>query len=178
MTMDNEHQDHSALVEKFVRELKLASQYGAVLDLACGSGRNGLYLARKGIPVVFADQDEEKLARIDQIICEEQLDAKTWHVDLETGQPLAGKKFGAIVVFRYLYRPLFPAIKTSIVPSGLLIYETFNIAQRAYGRPRNPDFLLNDNELATEFGAWQILHQFEGVVAQPQSAISQLVARH
>ena len=27
-----------------------------VLDLACGSGRNGLLLARQGVPVVFADR--------------------------------------------------------------------------------------------------------------------------
>ncbi|OLQ81397.1 SAM-dependent methyltransferase [Photobacterium proteolyticum] len=157
--------------------MKLASQYGAVLDLACGSGRNGLYLARKGLPVVFADQDQEKLARLDEIISKEQLDAKTWLVDLETGHPLEGKQFGAIIVFRYLYRPLFAAIRDSIVPSGLIVYETFNVGQRAYGRPHNPDFLLRENELATEFRNWQVLHQFEGVVSKPQSAISQLVAR-
>ncbi|RWX57576.1 methyltransferase domain-containing protein [Photobacterium chitinilyticum] len=168
---------HSMLVERFLSELKQASTQGAILDLACGSGRNGLYLARQGIPVVFADQDSEKLSQIEQAIQDEQLAARTWLVDFETGQPLAGRQFGAIMVFRYLHRPLFEAIKASIAYSGLVIYETFNIGQRAYGRPHNPDFLLQDNELVDEFGDWQILHQFEGVVSQPNSSISQIVVR-
>jgi len=177
MIGQNEKSTHSTLVERFLSELKLASMQGAILDLACGSGRNGLYLARLGIPVVFADQDSEKLSQIEQTIQDEQLAATTWLVDLETGQPLAGRDFGAIIVFRYLHRPLFEAIKASIVYSGLVIYETFNIGQRAYGRPHNPDFLLQENELVAEFGDWQILHQFEGVISQPNSSISQIVVR-
>lgn len=176
MTIDNEQGAHSVLVERFVNEVKQASKQGAVLDLACGSGRNGLYLARLGIPVVFADQDEDKLSEIEQIIQAEQLPAKTWLVDFETGAPLAGKTFGAVIVFRYLHRPLFEALKSSTVSSGVVIYETFNLGQRAYGRPHNPDFLLRENELLEQFEGWQILHQFEGVIREPESSISQIVA--
>lgn len=176
MAIHGEQVAHSALVEKFSNELIQASKQGEILDLACGSGRNGLYLARQGLPVVFADQDGEKLSQIEQIIQAEQLPAKTWLVDLENGTPLADKTFGAVMVFRYLHRPLFEAIKASITCSGVVVYETFNVGQRAYGRPRNPDFLLQENELMEEFAGWQILHQFEGVIREPESSISQIVA--
>ena len=167
---------HSALVERFLTELKQASKQGAVLDLACGNGRNGLYLARLGIPVVFADHDTDKLSQIDSIIQAEKLPAKTWLIDLEAGEPVVDQMFGAIIVFRYLYRPLFKVIKASIVDSGLVIYETFNQGQRAYGRPHNPHFLLRENELVELFDDWQIIHQFEGVVAESECSISQVVA--
>lgn len=176
MSIDCEHAVHSELIERYVDELKQASMLGPVLDLACGSGRNGLYLARKGIPVVFADRDRDKLKQIGQIIEAEQLPAEIWQVDLETGEPLAGKQFGAILVFRYLHRPLFKALKASIVRSGFVIYETFNLGQRAYGSPRNPDFLLRENELVEEFAGWHILHQFERVGNEHLSSISQIVA--
>ncbi|MDX1303630.1 hypothetical protein [Photobacterium sp.] len=167
---------HSALVERFLTELKQASKQGSVLDLACGSGRNGLYLARLGIPVVFADHDADKLSQIDSIIQTEKLPAKTWLVDLEAGEPLVDTMFGAIIVFRYLHRPLFKGIKASIADKGLVIYETFNEVQRAYGRPHNPHFLLRENELVEQFDGWQIIHQFEGTVPEPECSISQIVA--
>ncbi|MCW8327668.1 methyltransferase domain-containing protein [Photobacterium sp. SDRW27] len=176
MAIHHNQSTHSLLVEKFVRELRQASELGEVLDLACGSGRNGLYLARQGISVVFADQNQEQLNQIEDIIQAEQLSARTWLVDLETGSPLADKCFGAVIVFRYLHRPLFQAIKTSTASSGLVIYETFNQGQKVYGRPRNPDFLLRENELQEEFEGWKILHQFEGITSAPQSSISQIVA--
>ena len=59
MSIDCEHAVHSELIERYADELKQASMLGPVLDLACGCGRNGLYLARKGIPVVFADRDRD-----------------------------------------------------------------------------------------------------------------------
>ena len=34
---------------------------GGVLDLACGRGRNGLFLVSHNVPVVFADNNEAHL---------------------------------------------------------------------------------------------------------------------
>jgi tellurite methyltransferase len=169
---------HSSLLQTYVKELTVASKHGPILDLACGSGRNGLYLARLGLPVIFADQDAEKLQNIEHIIKEEKLTSTTWLVDLESGDAhLVDNQYGAIIVFRYLHRPLFNSLKRSVKPSGVVIYETFNEAQRKFGRPRNPNFLLQENELIDIFSDWHILHQFDGEVGEPISSISQVVVQ-
>ncbi len=69
-------------------------------------------------------------------------------IDLESkAWPYAASQFDGIVVCRYLHRPLMPRLIESVKPGGVLIYETFMQGQQEFGRPQNPDFLLNENEL-------------------------------
>jgi hypothetical protein len=85
--------------------------------------------------------------------------------------------YRAILVFRYLHRPLLPCLKKGIRKGGILIYETFTIDQPRYGRPYNPDYLLKHGELAGEFKDWHILHYYEGIIESPQRAMAQIVCR-
>jgi SAM-dependent methyltransferase len=153
-------------------------RYG-VLDLACGNGRNGLLLASQGWRVCFADRDEEKLNEIASQAVFAESGSELWQVDLEVPglEPLANRQFDAIVVFNYLHRPLMPALRSALPPGGLLMYETFTEAQREFGRPRNPDFLLKVGELRSYFQDWQILHSEETVLSSPARAVARLVAR-
>lgn len=155
-----------------------------ILDLACGQGRNGLCLVEGGHDVVFADKNLASLAYIKKSLRHELYDeskeyAAFWHVDFE--QPdfteLANKKYSAIVVFRYLHRALFTQIKQAIIPNGLIVYETFTTEQTQFGKPSNPDFLLNKGELRSIFSDWQILHYFEGVVSSNHSNTKQAIAQ-
>lgn len=179
--------DASKLLSQHLPQLTGACATAPALDLACGSGRNGLYLLANGIPVVFADRDRASLASIRQYLAAgypgvQRDRARLWEVDLEIPgtRPLAGMQFGAIAVFRYLHRPLMQGIKSAVVPGGLVVYETFTREQAALGRPRNPDFLLRPEELCDTFYGWNILHSFEGTELDPVSgqrrAIAQLVA--
>jgi hypothetical protein len=61
--------------------------------------------------------------------------------------PLAGERFDAIVVTNYLHRPSLHALLASLADDGVLLYETFARGNEAYGRPSNPDFLLEKDEL-------------------------------
>ena len=150
-----------------------------VLDLACGNGCNGLMLARLGIPVVFADKSGSALETVQQQLKQEALPGRVWQVDLESPntKPLSDLNFSAIIVFRYLHRPLFPALLNAVIPGGLVIYETFTTENRQFGRPVNPDFLLLPGELETIFRGWDIIFYFEGIRSNPEQAISQIVAR-
>ena len=40
-----------------------------------------------------------------------------------------------------------PQIVSAIAPGGILLYETFALGNEAFGRPRNPNFLLKAGEL-------------------------------
>ena len=150
-----------------------------VLDLACGTGRNGLLLAQQGIPVVFADRSGAALEAVGQRLAQDKLSGRIWQVDLELpgSNPLSGQYFNAIIVFRYLHRPLFPAVLNAVIPGGLMIYETFSIGNRRFGRPHNPDFLLQPGELKDLFRDWQILFHSEAIRHNPDRAVAGIVAR-
>lgn len=150
-----------------------------ILDLACGSGRNGLVLAEMGHAVTFADRDEEKLAAIARSERFDSGHCRTWLVDLEiaNSEPLKGRSYDAILVFNYLHRPILSAIKSAVAPTGLLMYETFTQAQRAFGRPSNPEFLLQPGELEALCADWQIVQYFEGELSAPARAVASVIAR-
>jgi len=184
---------HSPLIEKYLTNLQdlTLNKQTSILDLACGSGRNGLYLLEHQVPVTFADIKEEAL---EQTLAqakqssgvfkgEQQKRGQYWQVDLEQegSTPLQGKSFAGIIVFRYLHRPLFEQIKAAISSGGMIIYETFTEQQAQFGRPKNPDFLLKTGELLELFAGWEILHSFEGVIHKnndnkTKQAVAQIVA--
>jgi len=143
-----------------------------VLDLASGSGRNARWLAAQGWQVEAVDRDAEALAAMNGLanitLREADLEAGAW--------PYEGQKFDAIVVCRYLHRPLLPLLATSLAPHGVLIYETFMRGQERIGRPQRPEFLLWPNELLVSFGTELILVAFEqGVDTSAQPAVMQRI---
>jgi tellurite methyltransferase len=152
---------------------------GPVLDLACGSGHNGIYLATKGLEVVLADSSEQALKRASRLAEQKGVKVSLFQVDLEktTDNPLQEDAYSAILAFRYLHRPLMPCLKKALTRGGLLMYETFTVDQFRFGKPRNPDFLLRPGELMGWFEHWQVIHTFEGIQENPKRAVAQIVCR-
>jgi SAM-dependent methyltransferase len=147
--------------------------------LACGEGHNGLFLADKGFSVLLWDRSREALANARAQARDLGVDVKFDRMDLEQDgvNPLVPDTYGAILVFRYLHRPLIPNIKKGIRKGGFLFYETFTIEQPPFGKPRNPDFLLKPGELQGWFRDWDIIHSFEGILDNPKRAVAQIVCR-
>ena len=70
--------------------------------------------------------------------------------DIENGPwPLNGRRFDAVIVTNYLWRPLLATLIDSLMPGGVLIYETFTQGNETVGKPSRPDFLLMPGELLT-----------------------------
>ena len=125
------------------RHADLIKPQGRVLDMASGSGRNARWLAAQGFEVEAVDRDEAALLSMQSI-----RNINTRVADLENkAWPYHGQKFDAIVVCRYLHRPLLPLLPECLKEDGVLIYETYMQGHEVYGRPQNPDFLLKPNEL-------------------------------
>ena len=125
-----------------LRFAPLIPKEGLVLDLACGSGRHSRYLAGLGHSVVAVDRDAAALEVLRTAMIETRildLEADTW--------PFKEDRFAAIVVTNYLYRPYMSRLPQMLVDGGILIYETFAAGNELYGKPSNPDFLLNSGEL-------------------------------
>ena len=138
-------------VKKFIVEIP--KSIGPVLDLACGRGRHTRLLLDAGYEVWSVDRDLDTLATL------RDTNAKILQIDLESPDfvwPFAEASFAGIVVTNYLHRQLMPRILASLMDQGVLIYETFAVGNEKYGRPRNPDFLLSDNELIQHFVTTQM----------------------
>jgi SAM-dependent methyltransferase len=136
---------------------------GQALDVACGSGRHAVWLARQGFHVQAVDRQAEAIAVLSAhpLALAGLIDAQVR--DLETGQPvIAADAYDVVVVAHYLHRPLFPQLVAALRPGGVLVYETFTTAQAARGKPTNPDFLLRPGELATLVHPLAILAEREG----------------
>jgi SAM-dependent methyltransferase len=126
-----------------VRLAPLVAAGAPVLDLACGGGRHARLFLERGHRVTAVDRDTSGLADLRNEPRLEVIEADLEHAPW----PLSGRRFGAVVVTNYLWRPLFPAILDAVADDGLLLYETFGRGNEAYGRPTNPDFLLEPGEL-------------------------------
>lgn len=162
------------------------SSLGPVADLACGLGRNAIFLASKGLPVVAMDRNQEQLRGLSQAamrLSKQAALAPLYPIrcDLETptGVPANTESFGAVLVFRFLFRPLAPAIEHVLKPGGLLVYETFAKAHMATGRgPRREAFYLDPDELPALFPGLEVIAFEEGPDGgNPGDITSRLVAR-
>ncbi|MDZ4247272.1 MAG: class I SAM-dependent methyltransferase, partial [Dehalococcoidia bacterium] len=125
---------------------------GRILDIAMGRGRDALYLAKKGFSVEGVDISAEAVGEAVERSLRAGFPIKGTVADLEKGYPIQPETYEVIICFHYLQRSLFPEIKSGLKKGGVVVYETFTLEQRRFGKPRNPDFLLRKGELREVFG--------------------------
>ena len=142
----------------------------SVLDVACGSGRHVRWFADRGCRVTGVDRDAAALATLAGV-------AETVVADIENGPwPFAGRRFAAVVVTNYLWRPLLPAIVEAVDEGGVLICETFARGNETVGRPSNPDFLLRPGELLQAAGSLRVVAYEDGFLSAPERFVQRIAA--
>ncbi|MFY9514039.1 MAG: class I SAM-dependent methyltransferase [Rubrivivax sp.] len=145
---------------------------GSVLDLACGSGRHLRWLAAQGFRVTGVDRNAEALAGLSGIAAETVL------ADIEAGPwPLPGRRFDAVIVTNYLWRPLQPALLAALADGGLYLHETFADGQQRYGKPSRAEFLLQPGELLAMSRGLQIVAYEDGLLDDPPRRVQRVVAQ-
>lgn len=119
---------------------------GDVVDIAAGGGRHAAWFCGRGHAVTAIDRDVGGLSQLEPDLGP---GLTVMEADLEDGGPwpLGERRFAAVVMVNYLWRPVLPDICQAVAPGGRLIVETFAMGNEAYGRPRNPAFLLRPGEL-------------------------------
>jgi SAM-dependent methyltransferase len=159
----------SLWVKRFVSLLPAGA---SVLDVACGSGRHARWLAGLGYPVEAVDRDAQAIAVLAQI---PGITARV--SDLERDPwPYGLAAFGAVVVTHYLHRPRFAALIDALQPGGVFIYETFMVGNETLGKPSNPNFLLQPDELLERVRSKLSVVAFEqGRVEGPRPAFVQRI---
>ena len=134
---------------------------GRALDVACGKGRNAIYLAGRGFVVTAIDISAVALEKGRKQAEERSLSIDWQQADLEQLQ-FPAADYDLIVNINYLQRSLIPQIKTALKTGGHVIVETYLIDQRSVGHPKNPDYLLAHNELLNYFRDFRVLCYREG----------------
>ncbi len=161
-----------------LRALPLLPSPGKALDIACGAGRNALFLAERGWAVTGIDISEEGLALLDAEAGRRGLPLNTERIDLEAEPLLPSGPFDLVLLLFYLQRNLFPAILSSVRPGGVAVVRTFSTAGDFPGGPGNPDFSLRPGELLQIFAGWEVLMHEEGVEpAKRGGGLAGIVAR-
>ena len=118
------------------------------LDLACGSGRHSLYLARKGFQVDAVDISSVALEHL--AAQPERENITIIEADLDTFSPQPNT-YDLIVKTNYLDRSLIERAKEALKPGGIFIVETYVEDDANEKKDSNPDFLLHKDELLSVF---------------------------
>lgn len=147
-----------------------------MLDVAMGSGRNAIYLAKMGFSVRGVDVSADSITEALEKAQQEGVIIQAEVADLEKDYRIDPEAYDVIVCFYYLQRSLFPQIKNGLKKGGMVVYETYTTEQAQFGRPKNPDFLLKPNELLDIFRDFRCLRYREGIIDN-RKAIASLVAQ-
>ncbi len=134
---------------------------GRALDVAGGSGRNALWLARRGLDVTLADVSDVALERAAGAAAAAGVPLSTVRVDLEAEPPPAGP-WDLVVCTYFLHRPLLAALPDVLAPGGLLVVAhatRTNLTRHA--RP-GPDHVLEDGELPGLVRGVEVVRSEEG----------------
>ncbi len=137
------------------------SPKGRALDIACGNGRNSIFLVQKGFKVDAVDISNVALYQLR----ENDTRINIIHGDLDTWQ-IPQNRYQLIINIRFLDRRLFPMIKKGLKPGGVLIFESFI--------DKNKDYCLETNELLHAFNSFQIVY-YEEKESDPSDKFDQSV---
>ncbi len=150
---------------------------GRALDVAMGNGRNTIYLAKAGFEAEGVDMSAESVNQALESSREADVNLKAQVADLEGGYQIEKGAYDVIICFNYLQRSLVPQIKDGLRHGGMVVYETFIVDQaKLFGKPRNPDYLLQHNELLEMFRNFRCLRYREGII-ENRRAVASIVAQ-
>ncbi len=162
-----------------------------ILDVACGEGRNAVWLAAHGHDVVGLDIAPLALEKARRLAAERAVDVRFEEADLRT-RAWGEAEFDAIVcIFIQFAAPaertrLFEGFARALRPGGLLLMQGYTPKQLEYGTggPGTRDNLYTPEMLREAFADWQIerLEAYdaelsEGTKHVGMSALVDLVAR-
>jgi tellurite methyltransferase len=147
---------------------------GTALDLAMGEGRNGVFLATKGLRVTGVDISEAGFKKAKALAAENNVSLTTVVADLEQ-YTIPPNTFDLIICTYYLQRDLFPKIISAVKPGGIVVIETYTVDHLQYRPNFNREFLLERNELLTLLKGLRILRYQE--VDTGEAAFASILAQ-
>lgn len=153
---------------------KLAA--GAAIDLACGAGRNALYLAERGWDVTAIDGSVRAVELLRERSAARRLQVHTEVADLTAPNfTLEPDTFDLVLIAYYLQRDLFVKAKAAVRPGGVVVA----IAHTPEPGESWSEKRAAPGELRKFFRDWEILWEYEGPSRDPahRRPVAEVVAR-
>lgn len=136
---------------------KLAA--GTAIDLACGTGRNALYLADRGWAVTAVDGSERAIELLKERSAARGLKVHTKVADLTAPDfALPADAFDLVVIAYYLQRDLFAKVKAAVRPGGVVLAIVHTPEQGEQWSEKR----ARPGELRGFFNGWEVLWEYEG----------------
>jgi 2-polyprenyl-3-methyl-5-hydroxy-6-metoxy-1,4-benzoquinol methylase len=134
----------SPLLSREIEQILRLSPGRRALDIACGEGRNSVFLAQQGFRVTGLDISDVGLAKgmkragkAGVVVDFRQVDLDEYHF---------AEQFDLIINFNFLLRGLIPEAFRALSPGGILIIDTIMESGEMLAA-HNPSYLLGRGEL-------------------------------
>ncbi len=138
--------DPSAFLVEWIDFIERETGGQRALDIACGQGRNSLFLARRGFEVLGVDGSEVAVEKARDIATSAGLQIEYRNLDVR--EELPDDDFDLVIMFNFLVKSLIPSIFDLVAPAGFLMIQTALQSWDESGTPRhNPEFALEPGEL-------------------------------
>ena len=161
----------------YLRQLSddgLVKPGGRALDVACGRGRNSLFLSAAGYAVDAVDVSAMAIACAANAAISRQLKVNWQCRDLLAEQQSMPKDtYSLIIMFRFIAPNLIPILLHGLAPEGILVIEEHLqwAGPEQISGPSSHRFRVTADELSTQLAAvgvgFDVLNEFAGLIAEP-----------
>ncbi|MBL0225506.1 MAG: class I SAM-dependent methyltransferase [Geobacteraceae bacterium] len=134
----------SPMLSREIERILQLSPGRRALDIACGEGRNSVFLAQQGFQVTALDISEVALSKGIKRAADAEVMVDFRRVDLDEYH--FAEQFDLIINFNFLLRGLIPEAFQALSPGGLLIIDTIMESKQLLAS-HNPAYLLRRGEL-------------------------------
>jgi tellurite methyltransferase len=153
---DQELEGPSELLVELIGRVESGTAGRRALDVACGEGRNAIFLARRGFQVLGVDNSDVALQKARELSANAGVDIDYCLLDLR--EELPEGPFDLIIVFNFLLRPLLPKLYGLLGEGGYLMMEAILQGSGEGAVRHNPEFAVVEGELE------QLFSTFDGQV--------------
>lgn len=133
----------SKKLKKFIKSVKNKK----ALEIACGTGRNSIYIETFGYEVDALDISDVALEFLNK---KNIKNIHTKQIDLENYIP-PKESYDLIIMTNYLDRAIIPHLANALKKDGILFIETYMHDPQNDKKPSKPEYLLKEGELKTFF---------------------------
>jgi tellurite methyltransferase len=149
---------------------------GRALDLACGAGRNALWLAEHGWEVTAVDGATAAIEILQTRAAQHGVKINTVVANLEKDEfEIEPARWDLVAMCYYLQRNLFEPAKRGVTPGGILL----SIVHLTEPGEEDGPHRFRPGQLEQYFAGWEILHRREGKPndSAHHRAVTEIVAR-
>jgi len=142
----------SPFLQREIERIKRLAPGKRALDIACGEGRNSIFLAMHGFATTGLDISDIAIEKAEQQARENGLSIDFRRVDLDEYR--IAEQYDVVLNFNFLLRDLIPREVAALATGGVLLFDTILESPQQL-ESHNPDYFLRYGELERIFRAYE-----------------------